>query len=60
MRSDARKRLHPEPLPHHDPAVRALIEAAFQEGLDQGRCESWSAYTNAIHEDERRANEVDA
>jgi hypothetical protein len=36
MRSDARKRLHPEPLTHHDPAVRALIHEAQANAWDQG------------------------
>jgi hypothetical protein len=53
--SNARKRLHPEPLPHWDPAVRALLA----EERRQGRIEGWNARGEAMREDARRAAEVD-
>lgn len=56
MRSDARKRLQPEP--HHDPAVRELIDAARIEG----RIEGWRARSLAFEAEardtERNAAEV--
>ena len=49
MRSDARKKLHPEPLAHYDPTICGLLDAA----RDAGRIEGWHARGQALEAEAR-------